>query len=140
MSVIAKRVSRVLLAVVVLGTRMVAILHHLSVRRPAGYAPQLLTDQQLAEAANRVDTVKAPHHLNLARAAQRSPAATLTARAGQPVDPAATRPVGPLAAALPQDEINASVWTWSEPRRETYERYVTEPFIALEDGVIVLVG
>jgi hypothetical protein len=140
MSVIAKRVSRVLLAVVVLGTILVAILHHLSVRMPSGYAPRLLTDQQLAEAANRVDTVKIPQLLNLASEAQRSASATLKARAGQSVDPAATQPVQPLTVSFTQDEINATVWKWSEPYRATYERYVTEPFIALEDGAIVLMG
>jgi hypothetical protein len=140
MSVIAKRVSRVLLTVVILGTIMVAVLHRLSVRMPAGYSPRLLTDQQRAEAANRVDTVKIPQLLNLASDAQRSASATLKARAGQSVDPAATQPVQPLTVSFTQDEINASVWKWSERYRETYERYVTEPFISLEDGAIVLMG
>jgi len=136
-----KRFLRILVMVLFLGGIGVAVLHHLSTRRPDRYAYALLTPEQREEAARRVDTQKIPLLLSMANEAQaKSSSAVRAVSQGLPVPPNATQPVAPLNLSFTQDEINSFLWKWSQSYKPTYERYVTNPFVALEDGSIVLMG
>lgn len=137
---VAKRLTRILVLVLVFGGVCLGVMYYLSTRQPDGYVPQMLTAEERAAAANRVDTIKIPQLLNLASEAQRNASAVLKMKAGQPMPADATEPVAPLTISFTQDEINATVWKWSERYKSAYERYVTDPFISLEDGTIVLMG
>jgi hypothetical protein len=59
---------------------------------------------------------------------------------GLPVPPDATQPVAPITLSFTQDEINSFLWKWSQQYKSTYEHYVTNPYISVEEGSIVLMG
>jgi hypothetical protein len=101
----------------------------------------MLSTEQRAEAARRVDTQKIPQLLNLANQAQANASSEHRAQArGATVPPSATQPVPPLTISFSQDEINASLWKWSEQYKADYERYVSNPFVSLQEGAIVLMA
>jgi hypothetical protein len=135
-----KRLFRILVLVVLLGGIGVGIMYHLSTRTPTGYTPSRLTDEQRYEMSRRVDTQKIPQLLNLAEDARNHALAANKVKQGEKVPSYATRPVPPLTLSFTQDEINATLWKWSGPYKSDFERYVTDPFVALEDGQIILMG
>lgn len=135
-----KRLLRILFLFLILAAVGLAVMYHLSTRAPDGYTPSLLTAAQRAEASRSVDTQKIPMLLNLAADAHRNASASLLAQSGKAVPPDATQPVKPLTVSFTQDELNATLWKWSEPYKATYETYLTNPFILLEEGAVVLMG
>lgn len=119
--------------VVLLCTIGAGVMYYMATRQPEGYTPDYLTDAQIAEAARIVDTQKFPTLLNLASDAHNS--ASQAARHGttQAVIP-------PVTVTFTQDELNASLRKWAAPYRSSYEPYVKQPLIRLEEGRIVLMG
>jgi len=136
-----KRLFRILFLVLILGGIGLAVLHRLSKSRPARYMPNALTDQQRDAAAWRLEHQKLPTLMNLVERSQKMDSAAQRAKAkGLPVPPDATQPVAPLTLSFTEDEINSFLWKWSQPYKDNYERYVTNPFVSLEDGSIILMG
>jgi hypothetical protein len=131
---------RILIAVLLLGLVGLGVLYHLSKRTPSRYLPNALTEEQIREAARRVDTQKVPELLNFANKAHAAAAAARNSQArGQAVPPNATQPA-PLTLSFTQDEINSSLIKWSQQYKGTIERYVTQPYVALDEGQIILMG
>ena len=136
-----KRLLRISALVFALGVIGLGVLHYLSTRTPGRYLPHLLSDEQRAAAAWRLEHQKLPDLLNLAEQSQKRDSAAQRARSrGQIVPPDATQPVAPLTLSFTEDEINSFLWKWSQPYKDNYERYVTNPFVSLEDGSIILMG
>src|SRR4051794_39721377 len=128
-----KRLSRILILVLLLGAIGVAILYHLSKRTPGGYRPTFLTRAQRDEAEKRA-AVQIVQLTNLANQshAQSSAAARAQSRGDAP-PPAAADHLAPVTVSFTQDEINASLWRAIEGYKSTYERYLTDPYVVLED-------
>ena len=138
---VAKRVSRILIVVLLGGAIAALVLYGLSTRDPSGYLPRTLSAADREAAAKRVELEKLPQLLNLANQAQANATSAHRARArGEDVPSASTRPIAPVTVTFTQDEINASIGKQLERYKSTYERYVTDPYVALEDGSIVLMG
>jgi uncharacterized protein YpmS len=138
---IAKRFSRILLLVLLLGGMGLAVLYYLSARHPTGYFPRLLTAAEREAAAKRLELDKLPQLLNLANQAQANAASAHRAEVrGEAAPAASTRPIAPVTVTFTQDEINASLWKQVERYKSTYERYLNEPYVSLEEGTIVLMG
>ena len=138
---VAKRLSRILLLVLLLGGMTLAVLYYLSARHPSGYFPGLLSAADREAAAKRVELDKLPQLLNLANQAQANAASAHRAHArGEAAPAASTRPIAPVTVTFTQDEINASLWKQVERYKSSYERYLKEPYVSLEDGAIVLMG
>src|SRR5258706_2003660 len=136
-----KRLLRILLLVVLLGAIGVGVMYHLSTRIPGRYLPHFLTQAQREAAAWRLEHQKLPNLLNLAERSQKQDSAAQRARErGNPVPADATQPVAPVTLSFTQDEINSFLWKWSQPYEGNYQQYVTHPFIALEEGSIVLMA
>ena len=136
-----KRFLRILVLVVLLGAIGVGVMYHLSTRIPGRYLPHFLTNEQRAAAAWRLEHEKLPNLFNLAEQSQKKDSAAQRAReGGKPVPASATRPMAPVTLSFTQDEINSFLWKWSQPYEANYQHYVTHPFIALEEGSIVLMG
>jgi hypothetical protein len=138
---VAKRLSRILLLVLLLGGVSLAVMYYLSARHPTGYFPGLLSAAEREAAAKRLELEKLPQLLNLANQAQANAASAHRAESrGEAVPPAATRPIAPVTVTFSQDEINASLWKQVERYKSSYERYVKDPYVSLEDGTITLMG
>jgi hypothetical protein len=135
-----KRLSRILLLVLLLAAIGVAVLYHLSKRTPGRYHPARLTDAQRADAEKRA-AVQIVQLTNLANQlhAQGASAARAQSRGDAPPT-AATDRLAPVTVSFTEDEINASLWRAIHPYKSSYERYVTDPCVALEDNTIVLMG
>jgi hypothetical protein len=135
-----KRLFRITLAVLILGAIGLGILYHMSKRLPGGYTPRLLTKEQRDDAEKRA-AVQIIQLTNLANQvhAQGSSTARAQSRGDEP-PPAAAERVDPVTVSFTQDEINASLWNRVEKYKSNYERYVVDPFIALEDNAIVVMG
>ncbi|HEY7116604.1 MAG TPA: hypothetical protein VH475_08460 [Tepidisphaeraceae bacterium] len=135
----AKRLGRILLLVLILGAIGVGVLYHLSTRRPDGYRPTLLSAAERDAAVKRLELEKLPQLLNLANQAQANASSAYKAQAqGRAAPAASTQPIAPVTVTFTQDEINASLWKQIE--KSSYERYVTDPYVSLEEGTIVLMG
>lgn len=135
---VAKRFSRILLLVLLLGGVTLAVLYYLSARHPSGYFPGLLSAADREAAAKRLELEKLPQLLNLANQAQANATSALRAQArGEAAPAASTRPIAPVTVTFTQDEINASLW---KHYKSSYERYLNEPYVSLEDGTIVLMA
>jgi hypothetical protein len=130
-----RRFLRILVLVVLLGGIGLGVLYHMSRLTPAAYTPALLTDEQRFEMSRRVDTQKIPKLLNLAEEARNRENQALKGM----VVMATTEPAL-LTLTFTQDEINATLWKWSAPYKDTYERYVTDPYVSLEKGEIVIMA
>lgn len=128
-----KRLLRIFALVLLLCALAAGVLYHLSTRMPAGYTPAYLTDAQIAEAARIVDTQKFPRLLNLASEARNN--ANLAVKSGT-----TQAAIVPLTITFTQDELNASLWKWTNKHRASYEPYVKQPLIKLEEGRIILMG
>ena len=138
---VAKRLSRILLLVLLLGGVTLAVLYYLSARHPSGYFPGLLSAADREAAAKRVELDKLPQLLNLANQAQANAASAHRAQArGEAAPAASTRPIAPVTVTFTQDEINATLWKQIERYKSSYERYLNEPYVSLEDGTIVLMA
>src|SRR4051812_39703025 len=140
---VAKRLSRILLLVLLLGGVGLAVMYYLSARHPNGYFPGLLSTAESEAAAKRLELEKLPQLLNLANQAQANAAsAHRAASRGEAAPAASTRPIAPVTVTFTQDEINASLWKWKqlELHKSSYERYVKDPYIALDEGTITLMG
>jgi len=136
-----KRLFRILFLVLILGGIGLVVLHRLSKSRPARYMPNALTDQQRDAAAWRLEHQKLPTLMNLVERSQKMDSAAQRAKAkGLPVPPDATQPVAPITLSFTQDEINSFLWKWSQQYKSTYEHYITNPYVSVEDGSIVLMG
>jgi hypothetical protein len=136
-----KRLVRILFLVLILGGIGLAVLHHLSTLRPDRYTPNALTEQQRAQAAWSLEHQKLPTLMNLVEKSQKNDSAAQRAKArGLPVPPDATQPVAPITLSFTQDEINSFLWKWSQQYKSTYEHYLTNPYVSVEDGSIVLMG
>jgi uncharacterized protein YpmS len=138
---VAKRLSRILVLVLVLGGITLGSLYYLSTRHPSGYLPRLLTAADREAAAKRLELEKLPQLLNLANQAQANAASAHRAQArGEDAPAASTRPIAPVTVTFTQDEINASLWKQVERYKSTYERYLSDPYVVLDEGAIVLMG
>ena len=138
---VAKRFSRILLLVLLLGGVTLAVLYYLSARHPSGYVPGLLSAADREAAAKRLELEKLPQLLNLANQAQANATSALRAQArGEAAPAASTRPIAPVTVTFTQDEINASLWKQIERDKSSYERYIKDPYVSLEDGTIVLMA
>ena len=138
---VAKRLSRILLAVLILGGIGLGTLYYLSTRQPNAYVPRLLSATEREAAAKSLELEKLPRLLNLANQAQANAASAHRAEArGEDAPAASTRPIAPVTVTFTQDEINASLWKQVERYKSTYERYLSDPFVALDEGKIVLMG
>jgi hypothetical protein len=136
-----KRLFRILVLVLILGGIGVGVLHHLSTRTPDRYLPNALTEQQRAEASWRMEHQKLPSLMNLVEKSQKNDSAAQRAKSkGLPVPPDATQPVAPITLSFTQDEINSFLWKWSQQYKSTYEHYLTNPYVSVEDGSIVLMA
>jgi hypothetical protein len=136
-----KRLFRILFLVLILGGIGLVVLHHLSKSRPARYMPNSLTEQQRAQASWRLEHQKLPTLMNLVERSQKMDSAAQRAKArGLPVPPDATQPIAPITLSFTQDEINSFLWKWSQQYKSTYEHYITNPYVSVEDGSIVLMG
>ncbi|MDB5323738.1 MAG: hypothetical protein JWN40_5369 [Phycisphaerales bacterium] len=136
-----KRLLRILVLVVLLGAIGVGVMYHLSTRTPGRYLPHFLSAKERDAAAWRLEHEKLPNLLNLAERSQKQDSAAQRARErGTVVPPDATQPVAPVTLSFTQDEINSFLWKWSQPYEGNYKQYVTHPFIALEEGSIVLMA
>jgi hypothetical protein len=137
---IVKPLLRILLAVLLLGAVGLGVLYHLSKRTPARYTPAALSLAQIEEASARVDTQKMPDLLNLASKAHAAASATHNAQSrGRSVPTGATQP-GPVTVTFTQDEVNSSIIKWSQHYQEKLDRYVTQPYVAIEKDQIILMG
>jgi uncharacterized protein YpmS len=138
---VAKRLSRILLAVLIFGGIGLGLLYYLSTRHPNAYLPRLLSAAEREAAAKSLELEKLPRLLNLANQAQANAASAHRAEArGEDAPAASTRPIAPVTVTFTQDEINASLWKQVERYKSTYERYLSDPFVALDEGKIVLMG
>src|SRR4051812_2307817 len=138
---VAKRLSRILLLVLLLGGVGLAVMYYLSARHPNGYFPGLLSVADREAAAKRLELEKLPQLLNLANQAQANAASAHRAQArGEAAPAASTRPIAPVTVSFTQDEINSSLWKQVERYKSSYERYLNDPYVSLEDGTIVLMG
>jgi hypothetical protein len=136
-----KPLLRILIVVLVLGLIGLGVMYYMSNRTPSRYNPTALSDQQIAEASTRVDTQKMPRLWNLAAKAHSNAAAIHYSQArGQPIPPAATKPVDPVTVTFTQDEINSSFIKWSQQHKQAIEQYVTQPYVVIEEGQIILMG
>src|SRR3954463_4815426 len=136
-----KRFLRILVLVVLLGAIGLGVMYHLSTRIPGRYLPHFLSQKDRDAAAWRLGNEKLPNLFNLAEQSQKQDLAAKRAReGGRPVPRGATQPVAPVTLSFTQDEINSFLWKWSQPYEANYQHYVTHPFIALEEGSIVLMG
>lgn len=135
-----KRLFRILVLVLILGGIGLAVLYHLSRRTPGGYTPRLLTEAQRVAAEKRANA-QVIQLINLANQshAQGSSSARAQSRGDAP-PPAASEHIDPVTVSFTQDEINASLWPRLEQYKATYERYVVNPYVVLEDNAIVLMG
>lgn len=129
-----RRFLRILVLVVLLGGIGLGVLYHMSRLTPAAYTPMLLTEAQRFEMSRRVDTQKIPKLLNLAEEARNRENQALKGMTAAAREPAA------LTLTFTQDEINATLWKWSAPYKDTYEKYVTDPFVSLNQGEIVIMA
>lgn len=138
---VAKRLSRIVVLVLTLGGVSLGVLYYLSTRDPNGYVPRLLSAAEREAAAKRLELEKLPRLLNLANQAQANAASAHRAQArGEDAPAASTRPIPPVSVTFTQDEINATLWKQVERYKSTYERYLSEPYVLLEEGTIVLMG
>lgn len=136
-----KRLTRILVLVLFFGAIGVGVMHHLSKRTPTGYAPTQLTADERAAAAWRLEHQKMPQLLNMATESQAKASAAVRAQArGASLPAGTTQPLSAVTVSFTQDEINSSLWKWSEPYKSDYERYLTGPYVSLEEGAVVLMG
>ena len=130
---ILKPLLRIFIAVLVLGAISLGVLFHLSKRTPSRYNPTALSTQQIEEAATRVDTQKMPALLSYANRAH-----ALASRSAQSRTTAPSQP--PLVVTFTQDEINSSFIKWSQRNKDVIDRYVTQPYVVIENGQVIVMG
>jgi hypothetical protein len=136
-----RRLLRIFIIVLLLALASGGVMYHLSTRTPAAYARRLLSGEQRDAAAQRLETEKIPQILNMATEAQSKASSAYRAQSrGQAIPPGATQPTAPVTVSFSEDEINASLGKWSQRYGTGVERYLADPYIALEDGAIVLMG
>ncbi len=138
---IFRRLLRIFVIVLLLALAAGGVMYHLSTRTPAAYARRLLSGEERDAAAQRLETEKIPRILNMATEAQSKASSAYRAQSrGQAIPPGATQPTAPVTVSFTEDEINASLGKWSQRYGTGIERYIADPYIALEDGAIVLMG
>ena len=139
-----KRLFRVLILVLMLGTIALAVLYYMSNRTPDGYLPLQLSEAERDAAAKRFELQKMPRLLNLANesAAKSTSAHRAQARGGAAPD-AATQPADSVTVSFTQDEINSSIWKLAQTDKfkADYGRHLADPFVSLKaDGSIVVMA
>ena len=128
-----KPLLRIVAVALVVGLIGLGVLYYMSNRTPSRYNPTALTTQQIEEAATRVDTQKMPALLSYA-----SKAHALAARGSQSGSTSPAQP--PLTVTFTQDEINSSFIKWTAQHKQVIDQYVQQPYVAVEDGQIIVMG
>jgi hypothetical protein len=136
-----RRLLRIFIIVLLLALASGGVMYHLSTRTPAAYARRLLSGEERDAAAQRLETEKIPQILNMAAKAQANASSAYRAQTrGQSIPPDATQPAAPVTVTFTEDEINASLGKWSQREGTGFERYLADPYVAIEQGAIILMG
>ncbi|HYE19126.1 MAG TPA: hypothetical protein VEA69_11815 [Tepidisphaeraceae bacterium] len=135
---IFKRLIQISAVLVILAGLGLAYAYHLTTRQPDGYAPDQMSAEQREVAA--VEMNRKVESLDiLANEAQAWARSLVLKQQGKPATPI-DKPQ-PVTQSFNQDQLNAYLnrW-WTGPVKAKAEAYLSQPYIRLDDGNIVLMG